>query len=718
MSVGDGNINGQFFVKKGQGLSQAIAEELNLKPDEIKQIDGKTWKSIFQKVDEQQQKNIEEEKGKVYTGGNTWNGSGTGNYVVQVNQAVSFSKEIWADIVDLVSAKLGKEIKIGEQDENFGATNTQGNRGAQNANGTEDSGATDTPEEVVAEEMEQQIKADAEKVKVNVAGGVKEEAKELAGKLKKELQSNWVNIQNAKNLLTWITPDNVAYVLQEYSSLIVDINDVDRLGAGFDKNEVIQYILTPMIKKFENLGDPMTDKNGVKITPQNAKSLSLNDLIIKINEYATLLIQKMEEKGFSETQQVFDNANATLAEAANMQSGLVIKDQKTEDGKSFKSCTLPDGRTFIAYYDNAGEIEDIKISYDTGTSVNKDDKSCDPYEVSYTKGVAYYNNDNSNDVFDGFMTSGFNFEEIKALVEKVLDKGTQTEEKKVNNTTNTADAEEIKQQTKADAENVKINVANVVTQETLELVDKLKKELQSDWVNIQNARNLLGKITPDNVAYVLQEYPNLMEDINRVDRLGAGFDEAEIIQYVLTPMIKKFENLGDPMIYDDKVKITPQNAKSLSLEALILRINSYKERLFILMEEKGLAGLQQTFDDANNFLAEVANMSDKPEIETGTDDENRKWAECQLADGRRIKVFYDSNGEINTIYISHVTSPDIEDNGNTFDGWELKYTSEKASYNTDKSNDVYDGSIKSGYDFQKLKALAEKLFGKPEVTEG
>ena len=136
------------------------------------------------------------------------------------------------------------------------------------------------------------------------------------------------------------------------------------------------------------------------------------------------------------------------------------------------------------------------------------------------------------------------------------------------------------------------------------------------------------------------------------------------------------------------------------------------------MEEKGLAGLQQTFDDANNFLAEVANMSDKPEIETGTDDENRKWAECQLADGRRIKVFYDSNGEINTIYISHDTSPDIEDNGNTFDGWDLKYTSEKASYNTDRSNDVYDGSIKSGYDFQKLKALAEKLFGKPEVTEG
>ena len=31
---------------------------------------------------------------------------------------------------------------------------------------------------------------------------------------------------------------------------------------------------------------------------------------------------------------------------------------------------------------------------------------------------------------------------------------------------------------------------------------------------------------------------------------------------------------------------------------------------------------------------------------------------------------------------------------------------------------VYDGLIKSGYDFQKLKALAEKIFGKPEVTEG
>lgn len=427
MSVGDGNINGQFFVKKGQGLSQAIADELNLRPDEIKKIDGKTWKSIFQKVDEQQQKNIEEGKDKVYTGGNNWNGSGTGNYVVQVNQAVSFSKEIWADIVSLVSAKLGKEIKIGEQDENFGATNTQSNKGAQNANGTKNSGATDTPKEVAPEEIEQQIKADAENVKVNAAVGIKQEAKELADELKKELQSNWVNIQKARDLLDEITPDNVAYVLQAYSSLIVDINDVDRLGAGFDKKEVIQYILTPMIKKLENLGKPMTYKNGVKITPENAKSLSLNNLIAEINEDINLFIKEMEKRGFSDAQQTFDGANNFLAEVANMSDKPEIV-TKTKEGKlESATCRLADDRTIKVYYDSNGEINAVCISHDTLPDTEDNGNTFDGFDVKYTSEKASYNTDRSNDVYDGLIKSGYDFQKLKALAEKIFGKPEVTE---------------------------------------------------------------------------------------------------------------------------------------------------------------------------------------------------------------------------------------------------------------------------------------------------
>ena len=40
---GDGNINGQFIIKKGQGLSQAIAKELGLENEDIKKIKKKLW---------------------------------------------------------------------------------------------------------------------------------------------------------------------------------------------------------------------------------------------------------------------------------------------------------------------------------------------------------------------------------------------------------------------------------------------------------------------------------------------------------------------------------------------------------------------------------------------------------------------------------------------------------------------------------------------------
>ena len=49
---GDGSINGQFVVKKGQGLSQAIRDELGLTQDEANKL-GSVWTKIFEQVDKQ-----------------------------------------------------------------------------------------------------------------------------------------------------------------------------------------------------------------------------------------------------------------------------------------------------------------------------------------------------------------------------------------------------------------------------------------------------------------------------------------------------------------------------------------------------------------------------------------------------------------------------------------------------------------------------------------
>lgn len=99
-------------------------------------------------------------------------------------------------------------------------------------------------------------------------------------------------------------------------------------------------------------------------------------------------------------------------------------------------------------------------------------------------------------------------------------------------------------------------------------------------------------------------------------------------------------------------------------------------------------------------------MEPKPEVIGDKD-----WKHVALPDGRWIQVNYDENGEICDIYISHDTTPDTEEGGSTYDGIDVIYTSEKAECNYDHCNSSFEGIITSGYDFEKLKALAEKIFG-------
>ena len=105
-------------------------------------------------------------------------------------------------------------------------------------------------------------------------------------------------------------------------------------------------------------------------------------------------------------------------------------------------------------------------------------------------------------------------------------------------------------------------------------------------------------------------------------------------------------------------------------------------------------------------------MNPKPEITSGHDEiDDYDWKKAKLPDGRCIKVCYDKEGEITDILISHDTTPDKYSDGSTFDGAEVRYKKDIALYNTDKNNGFFDGPITSGYDFEKLKALAEKIFG-------
>lgn len=258
---------------------------------------------------------------------------------------------------------------------------------------------------------------------------------------------------------------------------------------------------------------------------------------------------------------------------------------------------------------------------------------------------------------------------------------------------------------------------------------------------VDNLEEALKLITKDNVVYVLENIPNLVDMIDGIDAFGYGFDKDEVIKYVLTPLGLKGDEHGWGF-YKDGKRIQLQSeyydkyASGWSLDKIKSKIDriskdirakeqatveeydkkaaEYNKELEEVKKynETELPKIQKTFDDANRFLAEVANMEPKPSIMSWHDSEKDcdvKW--MTLPDSRWIKVYYDENGEISDILISYDTEEVV---GRYVLLSDVRYTKDQAIYSTDKNSKDWDGAITSGYDFEQLKALAEKIFGKNE----
>ncbi len=94
--------DGKFEIKKGQGISQAIAEEIGLTKEQCKKVD---WKSVFEIVNEA--------KGKEGNNVN-WDGGSDSfipanqKYIVHTGDKIEFSQEMWKKITDVVSNSINK----------------------------------------------------------------------------------------------------------------------------------------------------------------------------------------------------------------------------------------------------------------------------------------------------------------------------------------------------------------------------------------------------------------------------------------------------------------------------------------------------------------------------------------------------------------------------------------------------------------------------------
>ena len=235
--------------------------------------------------------------------------------------------------------------------------------------------------------------------------------------------------------------------------------------------------------------------------------------------------------------------------------------------------------------------------------------------------------------------------------------------------------------------------------------DKSIIENQKIGVNLRDSLrkgNTKG-ITKDNVALA-------------VINVNFGPNSQKQAKIVYNALVKRYYELFNENNYtttDAFMKLQPkeQNKQIQSIAKLIIVGEKYivkGENEKKTYKNENRTKIQQCFDNANKTLIDAANNKNKLRITE--DDDKTKTA--KLPDGRWILVVYDKQGEIFAIDISYDSTLDHRNDGSTSDDAEIHYNESFASYNIDHSNSDSDGYIESGYNFEKLKEIAESIFGK------
>lgn len=417
------------------------------------------------------------------------------------------------------------------------------------------------------------------------------------------------------------------------------------------------------------------------------------------------------------------------------------------DGVIDGKFTIKSGGISQAIRDELGLTQDEcnKLGKSVWTQIFEQVKAQDQQSNIYEGGSDAWGNHNENFIVYKDQVIEFSKEiwaNIVKLVNDKLDKNIQVSESEASETVvagsttptdpvieeETEDPERVEptvntEQARKDAEAVKVTVPqpelkvqhNNYLDEAEQIAQDLKTELQSDWVDQSKVKAQLEKLknNPELAAMVVNFYgEGFAQDIDEVFGMGFGFDKSDFYNYVLAPLVEKAKTLGiDTKGINNKSDIAEMDnvARELAKEVYA----DYRAKAIKASDEQ--KKVQKTFDDANNFLAKVANTEPKPEMEI---DQEEKRKTATLADGRRISVRYDDNGEICDIRISHDLTPSKMKDGSEVDCMDIWYTKENAQFDTDKNNGVYEGHLDKGYDFEKLKVLAEKIFGKWDSAEG
>lgn len=251
--------------------------------------------------------------------------------------------------------------------------------------------------------------------------------------------------------------------------------------------------------------------------------------------------------------------------------------------------------------------------------------------------------------------------------------------------------------------------------------EQLSKDIENAFKNISwkhpidsvnNLKKQLAKINKDNVAFVLNKINGLAERIDRVDLMGLGLNNKDVFKYVLTPLMKKADELGiqykklsNTASVEDMAKLI-NSLKNQVLKHDNAQVKQYKDKTDKYNKNKAEVQefnanrekYQACFDHANKFLADSLNIKPKPEITKFSG-----GASIRFNDGRLINVTYDKNG-IDSISINHY--PNRPDTSVKYTRFQAKcyLVNNKKHLAVDKTKNP-----ESGYDFNKIIAFVKDL---------
>ena len=255
-----------------------------------------------------------------------------------------------------------------------------------------------------------------------------------------------------------------------------------------------------------------------------------------------------------------------------------------------------------------------------------------------------------------------------------------------------------------------------------EIEEILTKTNPPDWqlLGVMSEKDRFNK---DTVAYIIDE-----QNLEKIEQTVINVDKNRIYGEILGLLKERAKELNiklpdeltklpDEMILNKKELINKLSADIRSAEQKTVE-NAKTDKESYETEQAMLAKINENkelFEESNKSLARVVDMAEN-EPDSVTRGTTKKGSEyCSLEDGTEICIKRDKEGNIVSVQIYNPGGPDNH--------YDIRYNSDGTVYFDPDGKYTGSGGYKESiidapFDFDKIKALAERIFGaKPKAAE-